>query len=726
MSRKRMALSAWTLAGVCAFGLAHAVETQVHTHRTYEELAKGQLQSTSLTSTGRIFRAPRQQKQAVLGESLILDMEADATGDLYMATGDRGYIYKTIAEDEVTTFAKLAEPLITAITIGDDQALYAAAAPSGIIYRIPLDQTDPDTTPTVFCETGEKYVWSMLTMENGEMLVATGSEGKILKMDREGKATLFLKTDTENVIGLKRFANVGLIAWTQGKGRVYALNLEAPEKSIVLYEAKLEEIKQVVQDRDGALVLAVNGGTNTRKFINDLSAQEKNNGAAPKPAGVDAIVIRLDPEGFAALHWKSPDAPISDMTLHENGRSVLVATGAQGKLYRIEENGDHSIVFGVDEAMIIALAPWNGKLAVGTGDGAALYSMDGANDSPGVYLSTAIDAGSPSQWGAIRWEGACPIDGKVELEVRTGNTEEPDDKLWHPWSEKLDATAGHAIASLPVARYLQYRLTLTDGQRAPTMVEAISAFALPRNMAPILRSVQIENVAAGGQPPKPPENVQNRPAPGQAAAAARMAGEAAGQNTPTGGERVSVKAFTNTGQKKITWNAEDLNGDVLKGSVYFRGIEENRWKLIEMDVSGNSVNFDTKAIPDGRYVVRVVVHDKESNVFGNHLEAERISDILVVDNTEPDILDLEAQVDRNGRHRVRFTVRDAVSFITDVRFSIDAGDWQRLAPVDHLYDSQEERFDFHTDALEQGEHVLTILATDAEGNSAVAKEIIRN
>ena len=733
-----------------SFGRVEAVETRIHTDNSYDDFAAGQLVSTSLSNRGRITVAPSKKKRCDLQENLVLSMAAGKKGDLYVGTGDRGYIFRVDAKDKVTTLSKLFQPLVTALAVDDEGALYAAAAPGGNIYRIlPKDSF---SSPTLFCRTKQSYVWSLLFDKDRSLLAGTGSPGKALRISDKGTTTVLLATDCENVTGLYRTRDDRLLAITQKKARVYEIT--GKDKAFVVYEGKLEEARGIAEDAEGNLYVALNAiegrprlptpiPTISRPMPQSLTISIPNptddkeqppKTPAPTPiaptarkpetklGGGTSVIVKIDRDGFATLFWTSPETPIHAITSHPGGKNVIASAGSKGRLFSIGSDGEYSILFAVNQSLILCLLWRDKSLVLGTGDGASVYSSFGEEQDEGVYLSSSIDVGSPSSWGRIRWKGCLSGKDSVKLAVRMGNSSEPDDKLWGLWSKNILATDGSIPIPHSVGRYLQYRLTLHKTGCSNPFVESLETYYLPLNRAPTVKAVKVENIQPPPETPKTLPRLDKEPAPGHNPAAERVESEPVKKEK--GDISALVKPFSNTGKKKITWEAEDPNQDTMEADVYYRCDTDAEWKLIEKRVPGSSVEFLTTYVPDGIYRVQVLVSDRPSNNFNDSKQSEYVSGLFTIDNTPPKISTIKVKRDNDSSLNMSFTVSDKLSYISDVRFSIDARNWQRVSPKDRMYDSLREEFLFMVKFASKGEHSITLMATDAEGNTTVSKNMI--
>jgi hypothetical protein len=177
--------------------------------------------------------------------------------------------------------------------------------------------------------------------------------------------------------------------------------------------------------------------------------------------------------------------------------------------------------------------------------------------------------------------------------------------------------------------------------------------------------------------------------------------------------------------RKVSWQAFDPNGDRLRYHLYFRGEEEEEWKLLKEDLTNSSYTWDSQSFPDGTYLLRVEARDSPDNPEGQALAAEKISDPFVVDNTPPKVLQVKGRAVETSHCEVVGRAADELSPIKELWYSVDAGDWRALPVSDGVFDSPEEEFSFSTEPLSPGEHTIVIKAVDRANNVGVGKTIVR-
>ena len=74
---------------------------------------------------------------------------------------------------------------------------------------------------------------------------------------------------------------------------------------------------------------------------------------------------------------------------------------------------------------------------------------------------------------------------------------------------------------------------------------------------------------------------------------------------------------------------------------------------------------------------------------------------------------------------VGFDAQDAASPLRRAEYSLDAGEWLPVTPVDGILDSRTEQFRLHIGNIPAGEHMLVLRVADTGGNTGLAKVVLR-
>src|SRR5436309_7796099 len=73
-------------------------------------------------------------------------------------------------------------------------------------------------------ETSAPFLWSMVAAPDGTLFVGTGNEGKVFRIDAQGKGSLFFDSAELEVHALALAPNGGLYVGTSPDGKIYKLD----------------------------------------------------------------------------------------------------------------------------------------------------------------------------------------------------------------------------------------------------------------------------------------------------------------------------------------------------------------------------------------------------------------------------------------------------------------------------------------------------------------------
>jgi hypothetical protein len=188
------------------------------------------------------------------------------------------------------------------------------------------------------------------------------------------------------------------------------------------------------------------------------------------------------------------------------------------------------------------------------------------------------------------------------------------------------------------------------------------------------------------------------------------------------------QGFREKGYQSVLWSAHDENEDELRFAVYYRGEKETEWKLLKDKLDQKFYSWDSTALPDGAYYLKIVASDALSNPPAAALSSQRESERFVIDNTPPVIENLEPWWGRGCGGKpcwdaagAKFTARDATSSIERAQYSLDGGDWILITPKGGISDAPEEHYEFALPNISGGEHTLAVRAYDRFENVGSAK-----
>jgi len=392
--------------------------------------------------------------------------------------------------------------------------------------------------------------------------------------------------------------------------------------------------------------------------------------------------------------WKSDDELVYSCRYDAASGGILVATGPHGRAYLVRKELA-SLAASVDEKRVVLAA----DDVLVTDSPAAVYRRVPARE--GEYFSTVKDTGRTSRFGTFRVESAVPKGGALALSFRSGNSSFPD-ATWSPWTAFAAAGAPGKIAA-PPGRFLQWKASFRaeSPDRSPHLTRVDCAYQ-NENARP-----QIEVVVVGSTG-RDPANAFSTPATDDGSTGEGVFAAAEEKSGPPRGE--------GRGYLVVTWKASDPDGDELVSDVEFRPADgSGSWIPMRRGVRGNSFGFDSRLLPDGRYLFRVTASDRVVNPEDPKSDST-VSDPVVVDNTPP-VITLVSSSREKGVPTLRLRVTDALSPLSAVGWSVAAAPWQRASSDDGMTDSRDESYTISLLPENRGAYVL-IRAVDAAGNSS--------
>jgi hypothetical protein len=729
---------------------------------SFEDFDKGTAKGVALRSDGLLFLAPRFAEFADANLAYLLALRSDSKGNLYAAGGANAKVLRLDASGKATAVFDSSELAAQALVLDASGNLFVGTSPDGKVYKV-----TPGGQSSVFFDPKTKYIWDLAVDKDGTLYVATGDTGKIFAVAPDGKGQVFYTSEETHIRSLALDSSGNVLAGTEPSGLVLRIAKAGdPHRAFVLYETAKKEITALLEDSSGNLYVAAVGEKNPlipgvpRAPVQDPAAAGNFNltigGAnvplqqpqgipfAPIPTVTSSSVYRIASDGSPEELWGSRDDVVYALGLRPNGK-LLLGTGNQGAVLELEGNHIFSRLLRTTSGQVTSMATGpGGKLFLAAANPGKVLTLGPDSAPEGSYESQPFDAKLFTRWGRLQWWGqnAAPTKNgagaRIEFYTRSGNTSDPGNN-WSPWAGPYSNAAGDKIDS-PSARFVQWKMVLhgAAGGTAPEL-NWVSVAYLPKNVAPEVTGIAIQNPgirvqgisnSGPGQASQTPVQVRMPQPPSTSSSinsmfnATGMGGATASSNPPR--FDAVPQGFTQKGYESVVWTAEDPNDDQLEFSVYFRGENETGWKLLKDKLDTRYYSWDTTAMPDGAYYLKIAASDAPANPSGDGLTSERESDRFEVDNTPPAIAQLTAEsAGGGGAVRVRFQASDPASPIARAQYSLDAEDWALVFPSGGLSDASRENYDFQVHKVTPGEHTITIRVYDQFENVTSAKATVR-
>jgi hypothetical protein len=251
--------------------------------------------SSLSASTPKFFQADTQ------GDFLKGDVDnlsIDASGQLVLGPAT-DLVYETAA------------PFLWAVTGASDGSLFVGTGNEGKVFKI-----DGDGKGSLFFDTPELEAHALAPAPDGGLYVGTSPDGKIYKVDRHGTGSVFCELDNKYIWALAVDAKGNVYAGTGEKGIVYKITSDG--KSTAFYHTKATHATALAFDKSGNLLV----GT-----------------------GSPGRVVKVDPDGKAFVLLDSPFQEIRTIRFDDKGALYVAALSGHAS-----SSGPSSTDINVDRA----------------------------------------------------------------------------------------------------------------------------------------------------------------------------------------------------------------------------------------------------------------------------------------------------------------------------------------------------------------------------------------
>lgn len=591
---------------------------------------------------------------------------------LLLGTGHDGKLLEYRGDRVVSTF-DTGGLVITSIVEAWGGAVILSSLPQGKLWRFENGKL------SLFVQLKDiEHVWQLgFDKKNGILYAATGPDGKLLRVERDGRFSVVFDAQEPHLIALGMLPDGAVAVGTSDKAKLY--RVDGPNRVTTLYDFGRTEVRAICVGGQGDLYAIANDiktmtATTTRGASNDASGTASSAASTNKTKGRGQL-LRVASNGVPEVLLEDDSEHFTSLALGKDGQPY-VGTGVEGRVYTVNGQRRSVLVADVDARQITALNLGDVTPVLVSSDPAAVHLVLGQGGKQSIWTSKVLDAGLRAVFGRADWEA----EGRLELMTRTGNTKEPDD-TWSPWSAPL-VNAGRITS--PSARFIQVRARWgVDPQAVLSRVEI--PFVTDNQRAIITR---IDAGSAHG----------------------------VGDGIVASGGPVTARSNP---ELNLDWSVDNPDKDTVRYRLYYRLLGTNVWyDLLSADEILTKTNYkwDTSFLPEGRYRIKVSASDEPSNPPERVTRHELESGAVIVDNTPPTLVDLEL----TGK-RLRGRAVDGVGPIQRIEVSVvGTHEWIPLAPRDSILDESVEAFDVSlAEWLPAGRRMLAVRAYDAANNYVV-------
>jgi hypothetical protein len=722
---------------VVALGLLSVLQpvegarTSLWNFDTVKTWLQGDFDGTGLTSNGTVLPTISTRSTSLPAR---MAWESEPHGETKLiGTSFPSAVYSVDSSGNYTLLQKTEDLGFTALT-KTNGSVYAAATPSGRIYR--YDSAGDGLTKVTTLS--DSYVWTMVPDHSGNGLyIGTGPDGQLYHLSPDGESSKIATIHGHNIMSLTRYN--GKILLGGDNGGVYRLKEDETLESVYgfdggevsamtgdetyLYVAvnqrteskrkanQEQNISQLAdQLKQEALQLQQNQSMNTRDtassftdnmqsnsqrmMIQQIRNQAQSEGSALFAGLSGSLVYRMKPPEQMNIIYNDRQEIVHDLA--SDGTNLYVATGGQGRLYKVKPDFTRIAYFKADQKLVLDMNLESGTVqTITTGEGGFVYDRTDFESGEAFYQSNVLDAHLLARWGQLDTLG----NGNYQIRTRSGNTPKPND-YWTDWSNWQNPSK-FEIASSP-ARFFQFELRFLkpDAQ----LRELTIAFQIP-NQRPRITDLSITPNPVSQRFIETRETIKNNDSSRQ------TSGAATGQSLSS----LSVK------ERTVSWKIIDPDGDPTQNRLFYRPLDGEQWISFTGDnyIDESQFSINLRNLADGRYRLKLVASDKRFNDPKYGFTTEKKTAPILVDNTQPNF-----QAVSVSPEAIQFTAHDGVSRIMLAQYRINGEAWRTLSPEDGVFDESSENFTFDLDPAVSSGDVIELRLLDEGGNQALIRRTI--
>lgn len=674
-SRKlsRLGIGAVILAAaIFPVSTASAVGTRTFQLEKLDDLKGGDLTGVSVDSNGTV------RAGFTLGTTPIADVTSVWSsvvlpdGSVLLGTGSDGKIYKVSTTGQTTLVATTGQLAVSSLVVAWNGDVIAGTFPDGKLYKLPAGGGTGAQAAEFATIAGTEDIWALaFDAKSGSLYAGTGPEGKVLKIDQQGKSQVYFDSDEAHITALAVGDDGAVYAGSNGKALLYKIT--AAGRATVVHDFDGDEVKAIALAKNGTMFVVAN------KMGESLAPPKRNKASAgpipskPSKPGKGSL-FRFGKDGIAEELFSDNETHFVSLGLDDAG-TPYVGTGAEGRVYTVDDAHTTSLVADTDERQVGAVVVAGKRRFIATTDPVVFHEIKGVGGGDAVWTSKVLDAGLRATFGRLNWRG----EGALELSTRSGNTATPDTS-WSAWSPGLGQPGD---VQSPAGRYVQIRARWSRDPKAS--LREIALYFVTDNARPVVTG--IEATAKNSKPP-----------------------------VRTGIPSSGGEAPKPTTGVKLSWRVDNPDQDELRYRVSYRLEGQTTWRSVHKPtdkVTRPELDWDTTGLPEGVYRVRVEASDEMANPPERVQRHVLESGAVLVDNTPPVYKSLSMQ----GR-KLRGEVSDGLGPISRLEVSVAGTDeWRPIFPSDGIFDEASEAFDVDISSIvPAGTQLVVVRAYDTAGN----------
>jgi len=672
-SRIRLTTLALGAGALLVASAAGAVGTRTFQLDKGEDFKGGDLKGVAVDASGKVRAGLSLGASAVNDASMIWAVLPEKDGAFLLGTGNEGKLLR-LKDGKVSTVAETKALVITSLAEAWGGTVVMGTLPDGKVMKL-----DRGKVTDLVSIKGVEHVWSVaFDKKSKSVFAATGPEGKLYRIDQNGTAQVHFDAAEQHLMSVAVAPDGTVYAGASDKAKLYKIT--GPGRGSVMHDFGRTEVRAISVSAKGevyAIANEIQSGSWAPPRRDRMSPEAAGPTSKPPKTRGKGVLVRFEADGTPDVLLDEKDEHFTALTLGDDGKPY-VGTGAEGRVYTVDDAHNAVLVADTEERMIGALELSGKHKFVAASDPAVFHPVRGVGGTDSVWTSKVLDAGIRAKWGRMTWVST----GAIEVSTRSGNTKEPDD-TWSAWGKGLGAPG---MIDAPTARYIQVRARWNKDANA-----VLSEVTLPF-VTDNLRAV-ITNIEAG---PK--------------------SSDGGGDSVPQSGGPIDGSSSSKV---SLSWRVDNPDKDKMRYSVAYRLVGTTTWYDLlkpKEKLTSESYSWETADLPEGEYRIRVTASDELSNPPARVRKHTLESGIVLVDNTPPRIEGLKV----TGK-RISGRAIDGVGPIKRIEVSIAGSDeWYPFEPKDGIFDEASEDFEADISSFApQGSALASVRVYDRANNFVV-------
>jgi hypothetical protein len=174
-------------------------------------------------------------------------------------------------------------------------------------------------------ETGVPFIWNLLAGPDESWFLGTGNEGRVIRVDRNGRGTVFYDSAEMEVHALAPAPDGGLYVGTSPDGRIY--RVDAKGQATTFFDPEDKYIWAIAVDDKGVVYAAT---------------------------GDKGVVYRITPDGKGTEFFSTKATHALALSFDRSG-NLMVGTGSPGRVFRVDRSGKGFLILDTPYQEVRAL-----------------------------------------------------------------------------------------------------------------------------------------------------------------------------------------------------------------------------------------------------------------------------------------------------------------------------------------------------------------------------------